>query len=66
MEQYEVVRGGLCRDGVPVPIPKGLLYVMLARAGWKGADGPLSLEFVRRLRRLDPRLDHLYLRSDAA
>jgi hypothetical protein len=58
---YEILRGGLHRDGEPVPIPKGLLYLLLARAGWKGRDGPLSAEFVRRLRRLDPRLPHLYL-----
>ena len=61
---YEIVRGGLRRDGEPVPIPKGFLYLVLARAGWKGEDGPLSLEFVRRLRSLDPRLSQLYLRAD--
>ena len=61
-----MVRGVLWRDGVRIPIPKGLLYVLLARAGWRGADGPLSHEFVRHLRSLDPRLSQLYLRSDAA
>lgn len=61
---YEIIRGGLQRDGEPVPIPKGLLYLALARAGWKGDDGPLSGDFVRRLRALDPRLSHLWLRAD--
>jgi hypothetical protein len=62
--RYEIVRGGLRRDGDPVPIPKGLLYLALARAGWKGEDGPLTADFVRRLRGLDPRLAHLYLPLD--
>lgn len=66
VERYEVIRGGLYRNGIPVPIRRGLLYVFLARAGWKGEDGVLSPEFVRRLRTVDPRLPHLYLRGDAA
>lgn len=62
--RYEIVKGGLLRDGEPVPIPKGLLFLLLARAGWKGEDGLLSPDFVRRFRQLDPRLSLLYLRSD--
>lgn len=61
---YEIIRGGLFRDGEPLPIPKGFLFLVLARAGWKGEDGPLTAEFVRHLRSLDPRLSHLYLRGD--
>lgn len=56
-----MIQGGLQRDGRPVAIPKGLLYQMLARAGWRGADGPLSIELVRLLRLQDPRLPLLYL-----
>ena len=62
--RYEIVNGVLHRDGRPIPVPKGLLYLALARAGWKGEDGPLSADFVRRLRGLDPRLAHLYLPLD--
>ena len=62
--RYEIVNGVLRRNGHPIPVPKGLLYLALARAGWKGEDGLLSAEFVRRLRALDPRLAHLYLPLD--
>jgi hypothetical protein len=61
---YEILRGGLHFGGRPVDVPRGLLYVQLARAGWKGEDGPLSLDFVRRLRLLDPRMSLFYLRPD--
>jgi hypothetical protein len=61
---YEIVRGGLRCDGDPVLVPKGLLYLALARAGWRGKDGPLSAEFVQRLRGLDPRLAHLFIPPD--
>ena len=61
---FEILRGGLYRNGCPLDVPKGLLYLALARAGWKGEDGPLSLELVRRLRLLDRRLSVLYLRPD--
>jgi hypothetical protein len=62
--RYEIVNGGLRRDGDPVQVPKGLLYLALARAGWRGNDGPLTVDFVQRLRGLDPRLAHLFLRPD--
>jgi hypothetical protein len=59
---YEILQGVLLCDGQPLIVPKGLLYVALARAGWRGVDGPLSLDLVRRLRLADPRLSLLYLR----
>jgi hypothetical protein len=59
---YEIFRGSLRHEGRPVLVPRGLLYVALARAGWRGEDGPLSVELVQRLRLADPRLPHLYLR----
>jgi hypothetical protein len=62
--RYEIVSGVLRRDGRPIPVPKGMLYLALARAGWKGEDGLLSADFIRRLRSLDPRLAHLYLPLD--
>ena len=37
---------------------------MLARAGWNGEEGPVSLEMIRRLRSLDPRFRFLYLTPD--
>ena len=61
---YAIVRGALRRDGDPVPVPKGMLYLAMARAGWRGDDGPLTVEFVQRLRLLDPRLAHLFMRPD--
>jgi hypothetical protein len=61
---YEMIRGGLHRAGRAVPIPKGHLYLALARAGWRGEDGPLSLDLIRRLRLLDRRLSALYLPPD--
>jgi hypothetical protein len=61
---YEIIRGGLYQGSRPVPIPKGHLYLALARAGWRGEDGPLSLDMIRRLRLLDRRLSVLYLPPD--
>ncbi len=61
---YDILDGVLRCDGIPVFVPKGLLYVALARAGWRGVDGPLSLEMVRRLRLADARLSQLYLRPE--
>jgi hypothetical protein len=61
---YEIIRGGLHAEGRAVEVPRGLLYLALARAGWKGEDGPLSVEMIRRLRLLDRRLSVLYLRPD--
>lgn len=64
--KFEIIDGDLQIDGRPSGIPKGLLFVVLARAGWKGADGPVSLELIVRLRALDPRLRFLYLPPDDA
>jgi hypothetical protein len=61
---YDILEGVLRCHAIPVFVPKGLLYVALARAGWRGVDGPLSLDMVRRLRLADPRLSHLYLRPE--
>jgi len=60
---FEIYRGELRRWGAAIPIPKGLLFVLLARAGWRGQDGPLSHEFMVRFRQIDPRLSHFYLRA---
>lgn len=63
-QAYEIVDGVLLIDGRPSGIPKGLLFVLLARAGWTGKDGPISPELIFRLRTTDPRLRFLYLRPD--
>jgi len=63
--RFEIVDGGLWRDGRPCDIPKGLLYVLLARAGWKGREGPVPIDMILRLRSLDPRCRFLYLPPDA-
>jgi hypothetical protein len=66
--RFEILQGRLWIDGRLSAIPKGLLYVLLARAGWKGEEGPVSLEMILRLRALDPRFRFLYLppQADAA
>jgi len=61
---YEIQQGILLHEGRPLFVPKGLLYVALARAGWRGVDGPLTLDLIRRLRLADPRLKILYLRPE--
>jgi hypothetical protein len=60
----QIFRGGLEQKGRTVAIPTGLLYLMLARAGRRGKDGPLPVEMVRRLGLQDPRLPLLYLRPE--
>jgi hypothetical protein len=59
------VKGRLEIDGRPSPIPKGHLFVLLARAGWKGQDGPIPPEMILRLRAIDPRFRFLYLPPEA-
>ena len=63
--KLEIVDGNLHIDGRTSGIPKGLLFVLLARAGWKGEDGPIPLEMIVRLRALDPRFRFLYLPPDS-
>jgi hypothetical protein len=62
--KFEIVEGTLRIDGRPSGIPKGLLFVLLARAGWSGEDGPIPFEMIVRLRALDPRFRFLYLPPD--
>jgi hypothetical protein len=62
--KFEIVEGTLRIDGRPSGIPKGFLFVLLARAGWKGEDGPIPFEMIVRLRALDPRFRFLYLPPD--
>jgi len=41
MERFERASGTLRRNGLPLPLPKGLVFRALLRAGWMGADGTL-------------------------
>jgi len=63
--KFEVIDGRLRIDGRPSPIPKGHLYVLLARVGWKGQEGPIPFEMILRLRAIDPRFRFLYLPPEA-
>jgi hypothetical protein len=58
---YEVKSGKLLVNGEAIPLRKGVVGVALARAGWKGLDGPLSRELVDQVLRLDQRISVLAL-----
>jgi hypothetical protein len=63
-KRFEILDGRLLIDGRPSSIPKGHLYVLLARAGWNGVEGPVSSDLILRLRAIDPRFRFLYLHPD--
>jgi hypothetical protein len=48
-ENFEVADGLLRRDGLPLLLPKGLVYRALLRAGWKGTNGTLPEEVAHHL-----------------
>ncbi len=52
---YEVKDGRLLVNGEPVPLRRGQVSVALLRAGWKGVDGPLPPEIVRKIVEFDRR-----------
>ena len=58
-EVYEVDEGRLFVNGCLVPLGRGLITVVLLRAGWKGVQGLLPLEVGRRALALDPRVGFL-------
>jgi hypothetical protein len=49
IERFEVANGTLRRNGLPLFLPKGLVFRALMRSGWKGADGALPEEVAHRL-----------------
>jgi len=49
MERFDVLNGILRRNGLPMILPKGLVFQTLLRAGWKGTDGTLPEEVARYL-----------------
>jgi hypothetical protein len=49
IERLEVASGALRRNGLPILLPKGLVFRALLRAGWKGTDGTLPAEVARHL-----------------
>ena len=49
IERFEVETGVLRHNGLPVLLPKGLIYRALAQAGWRGTDGLLTADVARRL-----------------
>jgi hypothetical protein len=58
---YEVKGGKLLVNGEAIPLRMGVIYVALARAGWKGFEGPLSRELVDKVLALDRRISLLAL-----
>lgn len=63
--QYEVKDGKLLVNGEAVPLRKGVVYAALARTGWNGHEGPLPLELVADMLRLDRRVTLLALAREA-
>jgi hypothetical protein len=63
--RLEIIDGALWVNGRASDIPRGLLFVLLARAGWRGEEGPIPPEMALRLRSLDPRFRFLYLPPDS-
>jgi hypothetical protein len=53
---YEVKSGTLFVNGESVPLRKGLIYAALARAGWKGIDGPITRELFEKVIEADRRI----------
>jgi hypothetical protein len=58
-EVYEVKEGLLFVNGSLLPLGRGLITVVLLRAGWKGAQGLLPLELARKALALDARVGFL-------
>jgi hypothetical protein len=53
---YEVKGGTLYVNGESVPLRKGIIYSALARAGWKGFEGPISRELFEKVVEADRRI----------
>jgi len=58
-EVFEVKDGLLFVNGSVLPLSRGLITVVLLRAGWKGVQGLLPLELARKALALDPRVGFL-------
>jgi hypothetical protein len=63
--RYEVRDGKLLVNSEPIPLRKGIVYVALARAGWKGHEGALSTDVVESMLRLDQRVSLMALAREA-
>jgi len=59
--KYEVKNGKLLVNDEAIPLRTGIVYVALARAGWKGYEGPLDRDMVDRVLQLDRRISLLAL-----
>jgi hypothetical protein len=62
---YEVRDGKLLVNREPVPLRKGIIYTVLARAGWDGHEGPLAPAMVESMLRLDQRISVMALAREA-
>ncbi len=49
IERFEVANGTVRRNGLPLLLPKGLVFRALLRSGWRGVDGALPEEVAHRL-----------------
>jgi len=62
--KYEVKNGRLLVNDEAIPLRTGVIYVALARAGWKGYEGPLDRDMVDRVLKLDRRVSILALERE--
>ena len=59
--RYEVKNGKLYVNEEAIPLRKGIVYAALARAGWNGHEGPLPIQLVADMLRLDRRVSLMAL-----
>jgi hypothetical protein len=62
--RYEVKDGRLYVNDEAIPLRKGIVYAALARAGWNGHEGPLPLQLVADMLRLDRRVSLMALAAE--
>jgi len=62
--KYEVKNGKLLINDEAIPLRTGIVYVALARAGWRGYEGPLERELVDKVLQLDRRISLLALAQE--
>jgi hypothetical protein len=64
--KYEVKNGKLLVNDEAIPLRAGIIYVALARAGWRGYEGRLDRDLVDKMLKLDQRISLLALARELA